>query len=45
MTKKYEYPEIIFKATNVDAQMMWMTKNPEDYGVIVSGKSVRRYYL
>jgi 3-isopropylmalate dehydrogenase len=35
--QKNEYPEIIFKATNVDAQMMWMTKNPEDYGVIVSG--------
>lgn len=23
--------------TNIDAQMMWMTKNPEDYGVIVAG--------
>ncbi len=34
---KNEYPEIIFKATNVDAQMMWMTKNPEDYDVIVAG--------
>jgi len=23
--------------TNIDAQMMWMTKNPEDYGVLVAG--------
>ncbi len=23
--------------TNIDAQMMWLTKNPEDYGVIVAG--------
>lgn len=23
--------------TNIDAQMMWMTKNPEDYNVFVSG--------
>ncbi len=23
--------------TNIDAQMMWLTKNPEDYGVLVSG--------
>jgi 3-isopropylmalate dehydrogenase len=22
--------------TNIDAQMMWLTKNPEDYGVIVA---------
>jgi 3-isopropylmalate dehydrogenase len=24
-------------STNIDAQMMWLTKNPEDYGVIVAG--------
>ena len=23
--------------TNIDAQMMWLTKNPENYGVIVAG--------
>jgi 3-isopropylmalate dehydrogenase len=23
--------------TNIDAQMMWLTKNPEDYSVIVAG--------
>ena len=32
-----DYPEIALKFTNIDAQMMWLTKNPEDYGVIVSG--------
>ncbi len=32
-----EYPGIAFWDTNIDAQMMWLTKNPEDYGVIVSG--------
>jgi len=31
------YPEIELWETNIDAQMMWLTKNPEDYGVIVSG--------
>ena len=31
------YPGIELWATNIDAQMMWLTKNPEDYGVIVSG--------
>ena len=37
--KKYEakYPEIKFNYTNIDAQMMWLTKNPEDYGVLISG--------
>ncbi|MDH3457161.1 MAG: isocitrate/isopropylmalate family dehydrogenase [Gemmatimonadota bacterium] len=24
-------------STNIDAQMMWLTKNPEDYGVLVAG--------
>ena len=31
------YPEIKLINTNIDAQMMWLTKNPEDYGVIVAG--------
>jgi 3-isopropylmalate dehydrogenase len=32
-----EYPDIALWNTNIDAQMMWLTKNPEDYGVIVAG--------
>ena len=32
-----EYPGIELWNTNIDAQMMWLTKNPEDYSVIVSG--------
>ncbi len=32
-----EYPGIELQNTNIDAQMMWLTKNPEDYGVIVAG--------
>jgi 3-isopropylmalate dehydrogenase len=35
--QKKDYPDIWVKNTNIDAQMMWMTKNPEDYGVIVAG--------
>ncbi|TDI69904.1 MAG: isocitrate/isopropylmalate dehydrogenase family protein [Bacteroidetes bacterium] len=31
------FPDIQLWSTNIDAQMMWLTKNPEDYGVIVSG--------
>ena len=31
-----EYPEIELWDTNIDAQMMWLTKNPEIYGVIVA---------
>ena len=34
MVKKY--PGIALWDTNIDAQMMWLTKNPEDYGVIVA---------
>lgn len=30
------YPHIAMWETNIDAMMMWLTKNPEDYGVIVS---------
>jgi isocitrate/isopropylmalate dehydrogenase len=32
-----KYPNIDLWETNIDAQMMWLTKNPEDYGVLVSG--------
>ena len=31
-----EYPGIPLWSTNIDAQCMWLTKNPEDYGVIVA---------
>jgi 3-isopropylmalate dehydrogenase len=32
-----EYEGIELWNTNIDAQMMWLTKNPEDYGVLVCG--------
>ena len=35
--QKNEYPDIELWNTNIDAQMMWLTKNPEDYGVIAAG--------
>ncbi|MFN8241569.1 MAG: isocitrate/isopropylmalate family dehydrogenase [Bacteroidales bacterium] len=35
--QKSSYPSIELWNTNIDAQMMWLTKNPEDYGVIVAG--------
>jgi len=31
------HPDIAHWSTNIDAQTMWLTKNPEDYGVIVAG--------
>lgn len=31
-----DYPGIELWDTNIDAQMMWLTKNPEIYGVIVA---------
>jgi 3-isopropylmalate dehydrogenase len=31
-----DFPEIRLWETNIDAQMMWLNKNPEDYGVIVT---------
>ncbi|MEJ2218841.1 MAG: isocitrate/isopropylmalate family dehydrogenase [Gemmatimonadota bacterium] len=31
------YRDIRLRSTNIDAQMMWLTKNPEDYGVLVAG--------
>ena len=30
------YPEIELWETNIDAQMMWLLKNPHDYGVLVT---------
>lgn len=35
--QKADFPEIQLWNTNIDAQMMWLTKNPEEYGVIVAG--------
>ena len=35
--RKNSFSEIELWNTNIDAQMMWLTKNPEDYGVIVAG--------
>jgi 3-isopropylmalate dehydrogenase len=32
-----DFPDIALWSTNIDAQMMWLTKNPEDYSVIVAG--------
>jgi 3-isopropylmalate dehydrogenase len=31
-----EFPEIELWETNIDAQMMWLLKNPQDYGVMVT---------
>lgn len=30
------YPEVQLRSTNIDAQLMWLNKNPEDYNVIVA---------
>ncbi len=35
--QKSSFPEIRLLNTNIDAQMMWLTKNPEEYDVIVAG--------
>lgn len=35
--QRKDYPHIYVRNTNIDAQMMWLTKNPENYGVLVSG--------
>ena len=32
-----DFPDIQLWSTNIDAQMMWLTKNPENYGVVVAG--------
>ena len=31
-----DYPGIPLWSTNIDAQTMWLTKNPEDYGCIIA---------
>jgi isocitrate dehydrogenase (NAD+) len=31
-----QYPGIALWSTNIDAQTMWLTKNPENYGVVVA---------
>jgi len=31
-----EYPGIALWSTNIEAQTMWLTKNPEEYGVVVA---------
>ncbi len=31
-----EFDDVALWSTNIDAQMMWLTKNPEDYGVVVA---------
>lgn len=31
-----DFPGIPLWSTNIDAQMMWLTKNPEDYGVVLA---------
>jgi 3-isopropylmalate dehydrogenase len=35
--QKSSFPGIKLINTNIDAQMMWLTKNPEDYGVLSRG--------
>ena len=37
------FPHIQLWDTNIDAQMMWLTKNPEDDGVVVAEGRVRTY--
>ncbi len=32
-----DFPGIKLRSDNIDAVMMWLTKNPEDYGVIIAG--------
>jgi 3-isopropylmalate dehydrogenase len=32
-----KFPDIKLRKTNIDAQMMWLTKNPENYDVLVCG--------
>jgi 3-isopropylmalate dehydrogenase len=31
-----DYPTIKLGSTNIDAQMMWLTKNPDEYGVFIA---------
>ena len=37
LIQKADFPGIELWNANIDAQMMWLTKNPENYGVIVAG--------
>jgi len=32
-----DYPDIWVNETNIDAQMMWLTKDPENYEIIIAG--------
>ena len=34
---RQDFPDVQLWSTNIDAQMMWLTKDPEDYGVLVAG--------
>jgi 3-isopropylmalate dehydrogenase len=34
--QKTEFPDVQLSSTNIDAQLMWLNKNPEDYNVIVA---------
>ena len=34
--QKTEFPDLALWSTNIDAQLMWLNKNPEDYNVIVA---------
>jgi isocitrate dehydrogenase (NAD+) len=34
--QKTKFPDIQLWHTNIDAQLMWMSKNPEDYNVIIA---------
>ena len=43
--QKTDYSNIELWNTNIDAQMMWLTKNPENYGVIVAGNMFDRHIL
>ncbi len=31
-----DFPDVALKSDNIDALMMWLTKKPEDYGVVVA---------
>jgi isocitrate dehydrogenase (NAD+) len=35
--QKNSFNDIKLLNTNIDAQMMWLTKNPEEYGILVAG--------
>jgi len=31
-----DFPDVVLRSDNIDALMMWLTKKPEDYGVVVA---------